>query len=110
MKIYSIFHNPEADCCYTEAGPLEFLGLVRGAEYVISNSFHATAFAIIFEKPFTVFKRKEKINTRLQDILFLLNLCEINDSIDYGDIKLILEKRISESKKYLGEVLKSDVK
>lgn len=110
LKIYSIFNNSEADFCYIQAGPIEFLQLIRGAQYIISNSFHATAFAIIFEKPFTVFERKEKINTRLQDILFLLNLCEINDSIDYGDIKLILEKRISESKKYLGEVLKSDVK
>ena len=31
-------------------GPAEFLGLVDGAEYVITNSFHGTAFSIIFNK------------------------------------------------------------
>ena len=104
LKIYSIFDNSEADCCYTEAGPLEFLGLVRGAEYVISNSFHATAFAIIFEKPFAVFERKEKINTRLKDLIELLGLSKINNSIEYNKVNLILEKSINESKKYLEEV------
>lgn len=103
-KIYSIFHNPEADCCYTEAGPLEFLGLVRGAEYVISNSFHATAFAIIFEKPFAVFERKEKINTRLKDLIELLGLSKINCTIEYNKVNLILEKSVNGSKKYLEEV------
>ena len=105
MKIYSIFHNSEADFCYTEAGPLEFLGLVSGAEYVISNSFHATAFAIIFEKPFEVFERKEKINTRMCDLLQLLNLNIINDSINYNEINWRLEKNIKKSKEYVEEVL-----
>lgn len=104
LKIYSIFNNSEADCCCTEAGPLEFLGLVRGAEYVISNSFHATAFAIIFEKPFAVFERKEKINTRLKDLIELLGLSKINCTIEYNKVNLILEKSINESKKYLEEV------
>lgn len=104
LKIYSMFHNSEADCCCTEAGPLEFLGLVRGAEYVISNSFHATAFAIIFEKPFAVFEREEKINTRLTDLINLLGLSKINHLIEYDKVNLILEKRISESEKYLEEV------
>lgn len=105
LQIYSIFNTPIADCCCMDTGPLEFLQLVYNAEYVISNSFHATAFAIIFEKPFAVFERKEKINTRLLDLLNMLNLCEINDAIDYGDVKMILEKKIDLSKKYLEEVL-----
>lgn len=32
------------------AGPAEFLGYVRGADYVVTNSFHATAFSLIFQK------------------------------------------------------------
>lgn len=105
LKIYSIIHNPEADCCYTEAGPLEFLGLVRGAEYVISNSFHATAFAIIFEKPFAVFERKEKINTRMNDLLKSLGLPTINEEVDYLAVNLSIKKKIGDSKKYLKTVL-----
>ena len=34
------------------AGPSEFLGAIQNARYVITNSFHGTAFAAIFHKPF----------------------------------------------------------
>ena len=36
--------------CTADAG--EFLGLVEGASYVITNSFHGTVFSILYEKPF----------------------------------------------------------
>ena len=34
------------------AGPEEFVGLIRNAEYVVTSSFHATAFSIIYRKKF----------------------------------------------------------
>jgi len=34
------------------AGPQEFLGLIRNAEMVITDSYHATLFAIQFQRPF----------------------------------------------------------
>lgn len=108
LKIYSLFKNPITDYCYTQTGPLEFLKLIREAEYVISNSFHATAFAIIFEKPFAVFERKEQNNMRLKDILQLLDLNNINSDIDYYNINLILEEKIKESKEYLKGVVEID--
>lgn len=40
------------------AGPSEFLYNMRHADYVITDSFHATAFAILFNKPFWVFRRE----------------------------------------------------
>lgn len=33
-------------------GPLQFLGLVRNAEFVCTDSFHGTVFSILFQKPF----------------------------------------------------------
>lgn len=33
-------------------GPREFLGLIDGAELVITNSFHGTAFSLLLNKPF----------------------------------------------------------
>lgn len=105
IRIYSIFKNTMANKCFSEAGPLEFLNLVSKASYIVSNSFHATAFAIIFEKPFAVFEREEKINTRLLDLLSLLNLSKINNHPDYDVINLSLEKKINDSKKYLNTVL-----
>lgn len=35
-----------------DASPQEFLGLIRDAEIVYTNSFHATAFSVIFQKNF----------------------------------------------------------
>lgn len=38
-------------------GPREFVRLVAGADYIYTDSYHMTAFAIMFGKAFTVFKR-----------------------------------------------------
>ena len=42
----------KVDRVVRNAGPREFLQLIAGADYVVTNSFHGTAFSIIFEKPF----------------------------------------------------------
>lgn len=58
-----------------QTGPQEFLGAILNAEYVITDSFHAVAFCIIFNKPFTVFSRlnengeKEGLDSRIDDLL-----------------------------------------
>lgn len=36
------------------AGPIEFLNLIRNAEFVITSSFHGLAFSLIYQKPFYV--------------------------------------------------------
>ena len=45
-----IFRNELASYYTDDAG--EFLGEIENAEYVITNSFHATVFSLIYEKPF----------------------------------------------------------
>lgn len=57
------------------ASPCEFLGYIKSASYVVTNSFHATAFSIIFHREFYSeigLKRKGRIKnildlTGLQD-------------------------------------------
>ena len=73
---------------------------------VVSNSFHGTAFAIIYGIPFTVFDRNENINTRMQDLLKILNLNQKNESIDYSEVYSKLESYIYDSKKYIQKVVK----
>ena len=41
-----------ADTVVWDAGPREFLGLMRGAAFVCTHSFHGTAFSVLFRKPF----------------------------------------------------------
>lgn len=61
-------------------GPAEFLGLFCNASYVVTDSFHGTAFSLIFNKKFwTLSSRKESRITSLLDILGL------DDRILYSD-------------------------
>lgn len=66
---------------------IEFLALFRDAEYVITDSFHATAFSLIFNKKF-IDILPGLYNTRLESILALTGLEErvLND---YNDFELI---------------------
>lgn len=52
------------------AGPLEFLNLVKNASFVVTTSFHGTAFAVNFGIPFySVIKDKSGFDTRMVDFL-----------------------------------------
>ena len=62
---------PVDDC----AGPAEFLGYIHHAAYVVTNSFHAAAFCIIFHRPFLAFAHSTA-NARLADLLAACGLQE----------------------------------
>ena len=50
--------------------PEEYVGWFAGAEYVFTNSFHGTAFGIIFEKKLKVeLETAKKFNVRSRDLL-----------------------------------------
>ncbi|MDR7239977.1 hypothetical protein J2Y02_004621 [Neobacillus drentensis] len=117
-KIYSL--NPGklkyADSNFTFHGPETFVSLIRNAQFVIANSFHAAVFSIIYEKEFVIVNRKEAINTRMKDLLEDLKLKNrlISDTftlddvlkkIDFSDSKKILNEKIGFSKKYLRDVI-----
>ncbi len=56
-----------------EGGPAEFIGYIQNAACVLTNSFHATAFSILLEKPFLSFQHR-RLNTRIEDLLEKLGL------------------------------------
>ena len=62
-----------ADKNISNAGPEKFVKLIAEAEYVITNSFHATAFSIIFNRRFSVYYKYSNIS-RISDILSTLDL------------------------------------
>ncbi len=113
--IVSAFSNKYCDDNVNDMGPLEFIGLILNADTVISNSFHATAFALIFHKEFYVIRRKEGINTRMEDMLSDMNLSDriIGDlkdlnrckNIDWDAVDLHIEKKVLESREYIKNVL-----
>lgn len=112
-KLYSVLSCKECDRCFEQDGPLTFLNLVHHAQFVVSNSFHATAFSLIFRKQFVVFNRQEHINTRMRDLLYGLGLrdCLMDSAgrdcprIDYPQILERLDEKVSVSKAYIENVL-----
>ena len=56
-------------------GPGELLGYIHRAEYVVSNSFHAVAFSIIYEKQFLAFVHSN-LGARVRNILRIHGLQE----------------------------------
>jgi len=111
-RLVSVFPMEGADAVWGDMGPREFLGAIQNAACVISNSFHATAFSLIFERDFYVFGRKEHINTRMADLVADVGLCVrlVIDPdggeaspIPWSSVREALERRIGESRTYLSE-------
>ena len=61
------------DC--SGCNPREFVSIIYNAEYVLTNSFHATVFSIIFKKNFTSCARG-KSSGRITELLSSLGLEE----------------------------------
>ncbi len=65
-----------------EAGPCEFIGMIKNAELVCTDSFHATVFSILMRTPALVFLREEygsgdSMNSRVYSLLENLKLKEM---------------------------------
>ena len=89
LKIYSIndtYPRLYADRNFSSAGPSEFLSLIYYCEAFVSNSFHGTAFSIIFNKPVFVFNRhRHKVNSRMESLMTLFELkdCILEKGYDF---------------------------
>ena len=77
-KVYSVspFKRGYADKCFVDVSPDVFVSLIKHAQCVISNSFHGTAFSLIYEVPFFVVNREDGLNTRMKDLLDHYGLTE----------------------------------
>lgn len=104
-----------------DASPQEFLGLIQNAELIYTNSFHATAFSVIFNKPFyTAIAKTEDVtnNNDSRKIDFLksvglenrlvksVNDIDLNKKINYQSVNEKLSALREKSLDYLKNALK----
>lgn len=95
-----------------DAGPIEFLNMVSKASYIITNSFHGTAFSLIYNKPFNVILPNNR-TSRIVDLLdslrlnnrIIINGKYITNEIDYSKVNAKLQLQIDLSKKFINAVL-----
>ncbi len=98
-------------------GPAEFLYAVSHANYVITNSFHGTAFSVIYKKKFIV-KAHSTRGVRMKNLLdkvgMLDRLVQGEESVDLllqkiqkevSEKNIKLEQYVKESKQYLKEAI-----
>jgi len=113
LKIYSInCTSSYVDKKFIYSGPEIFLSLIKHSKYVVSNSFHGTAFALLFEKEFVVVERSEGINARMIDLLKNLDISERLittyqplGAINYSQVTIQIDNLVRKSKIYLNSVL-----
>lgn len=111
-QIFTVNQNIDyADKNFYLDGPEMFLSLIFNSKFNITNSFHAVAFSLIFDKQLVVINRKEKINTRMRDLLALFGLNkrlistkeEFNnlEEINYDEVIANKNYHIKRSKEFL---------
>lgn len=80
LKVFNTWQGAQTygdDCM--DVGPSEFLSYIRGARRVMTDSFHASIFSILFHKDFVTFKRfqdggERDQNARIADLFSDLGL------------------------------------
>ena len=113
---YNKSNKPEA-----ALSPFEWLGYIKNADFVVTNSFHGICFSLIFEKQFFVdLLETGSVNTnpRIQSILELFelnnrNISTIDDfnslkDIDYIKLNQVIDEKRKSSISYLKNALERD--
>ena len=97
MTVYNLGHYKLKGNAkeYTNIPPSQWLGLFAKATYVCTNSFHGTAFSIVFKRDFSVLGRtsKKELNTRQLTLMGNLGLeHRFIEELDNFDSKIHLGK------------------
>lgn len=101
---------------FLDVDPCAFLSLLKNADIVITDSFHATAFSVIFEKNIKIFSRNQPKELhqdgRIRNLISRLGIpreidCFDNEEavIDYGKVKENLKCLSDSAKAFFIEAL-----
>ncbi|MBO7657077.1 polysaccharide pyruvyl transferase family protein [Candidatus Saccharibacteria bacterium] len=120
MRVVSIAKKKryKNETVISDAGPEDFLYLIKNSTFVVTNSFHGAAFSAIYRKPCCVIPHLET-GSRMVDlynrlglskrILYRadnLRLAELLDTSDYSNLTTILEDEYNKSHSFVRDVLK----
>lgn len=130
LKVVALLHIDEyiasdenyADYTPYNVGPAEFLYLVKNAECVMTDSFHASVFSLQFHRNFYTFNRFENgdgnsTTSRIDSLLSTANVMDrkvkngasvsdlVNTVIDYKDVDERLKQFRASSEAYLKSIV-----
>lgn len=97
------------------ADPAEFIGYLKDARYVVTNSFHGTIFSVLFEKQFICIPNLSnpgRAEQLLQDLQLTDRLAEdaadlqtMDEPIDYSQVRPKLRAQRQTAEDYLKKVI-----
>lgn len=108
-----------------DVSPTEFIGLIKNAKFVVTDSFHCSVFSMMYHVPFMTLLRFQKsdslsTNTRIYSMLqqfglgnrILDNEEKIDEllqaPIDFNDVEKILGQKREQSNTYLDKALQDE--
>lgn len=114
LEVVYIGHYCDTDKTLLVSDPFEFLGLIRAARFVITDSFHGTIFSIQFNKQFVSYVGK---NYKISSVLNEFSLDERNVEgraslemlygieIDYVPVNRVMRSRVLDSIKFIEDAI-----
>jgi hypothetical protein len=113
-----LYCHHEVDYFISDAGPAEFVGLIKNADFVFSASYHGIAFAIIFQKSFlgpvhpsrnmrmsSMLKKLGLEGRQVQNVKDISSFPEGEILIDYSNHEDRINSCIQDSKDWLATSL-----
>lgn len=93
-----------------DATPFDFISLIKNAEYVFTDSFHASVFSSLYDKKFFVFQRvgESGMSNRIESLLTVLNntqaFCNTLEKQDLQYIKKLVDDDWKMEKTHFNEM------
>lgn len=108
-----------------DVSPTEFIGLIKNAKFVLTDSFHCSVFSMMYHTPFMTLLRFQNndtlsTNTRIFSMLQQFGLDNriltdmrnldtiINSTIDFHKVEGVLASKRRESNLYLNKALRNE--
>lgn len=93
----------------------DWLQIIKGARFVITDSFHGVVFCLIFKKDFIVIENDSRGNSRFESLLSIVGLEDRiisqpndfrkHDSVDWDNVELLLSKQRNISYEFIRQSL-----
>lgn len=107
--IRGLRHDKRADKSYGNISVYDYLNIVKNAQGIIADSFHAMSFSLIFNVNIDIIPRNDHGNSRMVDLLSDFGISNrivhdgklISDNIDFKPINTLISKQVDIAKSYL---------
>lgn len=105
--------NPLVNKTFWNISVYDYLNIIKNAEAVVADSFHAMSFSLIFGRDIDIIPRNDQGNSRMVDLLNELGIIDrvtsadvvLEESIDFVKVNDAIQTQVSAAQKFLVKAL-----